>query len=254
MYGRNGESPVIVLAAKSPADCFTTSYEAVKLATEHMTPVILLTDGYIANGSEPWKIQRVSELPQIHPNSLNSSREDWMLYKRNPETLAREWVIPGTPGFEHRIGGLEKEDGTGNVNQGPENHEIMVKLRAEKIKRVENNIPEMVLDGSQEGDLLVIGWGGTYGSLFTAVTHLYDAGYSIGLMHFTHLNPMPKNTEEILSKFKRFIVCELNMGQLHTVINGRFPEYDYMKYNKVQGLPFTVLELTQKFEQILKNQ
>ena len=253
MYGRNGESPVIVLAAKSPADCFDAAYESVKLATEHMTPVILLTDGYIANGSEPWKIKKVSDLPDIHPNELKSAREDWMPYKRDPKTLAREWVIPGTKGFEHRIGGLEKEDGTGNVNQGSENHEIMVKLRAEKIKRVEDNIPELVLDGAQEGDLLVIGWGGTYGSLFTAVMHLHEAGYKIGLMHFSHLNPMPKNTGDLLKKFKRFIVCELNMGQLHTVINGRFPEYDYMRFNKVQGLPFTVLELTQKFEQILKN-
>jgi 2-oxoglutarate ferredoxin oxidoreductase subunit alpha len=139
------------------------------------------------------------------------------------------------------------------VNQSPENHQIMVKLRAEKIKRVENNIPEAIVEGSQEGDLLVIGWGGTYGSLFTSVTHLHEAGHDIGLLHFTHLNPMPKNTAEVLKRFKRFIICELNMGQLHTVINGRFPEHDYMKFNKVQGLPFTVLELTQKFEQILKN-
>jgi 2-oxoglutarate ferredoxin oxidoreductase subunit alpha len=253
MYGRNGESPVIVLAAKSPADCFESSFEAVKLATEHMTPVILLTDGYVANGSEPWEITRMNEMPDIHPNDLKSSRQEWLPYKRDPETLAREWVKPGTKGFEHRVGGLEKEEGSGNVNQSPDNHEIMVKLRAEKIKRVENKIPEAETEGAQEGDLLVIGWGGTYGSLFTAVTHLYDAGHSIGLLHFKHLNPMPRNTGEILKRFKRFIVCELNTGQLHTVINGRFPEQDYMKFNKVQGLPFTVLELTNKFEQILKN-
>jgi len=253
MYGRNGESPVIVTAAKSPADCFFAAYEAAKLAMEHMTPVILLTDGYIANGSEPWEIRGLNEMPDINPNSLKSKREDWLPYKRDAKTLAREWVVPGTPGFEHRVGGLEKEDGSGDVNQSPKNHEIMVKLRAEKIKRVEDNIPLQEVDGAQEGDLLVLGWGGTYGSLFTAVTHLHDAGYEIGLMHFSHLNPMPKNTGDILKRFKRYIVCELNMGQLHTVINGRFPEYDYMKYNKVQGLPFTVLELTQKFEQILKN-
>jgi len=253
MYGRNGESPVIVTAAKSPADCFDAAYEASKLAMEHMTPVILLTDGYIANGSEPWEIKSVGNMPEIHPNELKSKREDWMPYKRDVETLAREWVKPGTKGFEHRVGGLEKEDGTGDVNQSPKNHQKMVKLRAEKIKRVEDNIPLMKLEGAQEGDLLVIGWGGTYGSLYTSVAHLNDAGYEIGHMHFSHLNPMPKNTQDLLKKFKRFIVCELNMGQLHTIINGRFPDYSYMKYNKVQGLPFTVLELTQKFEQILNN-
>jgi 2-oxoglutarate ferredoxin oxidoreductase subunit alpha len=253
MYGRNGESPVIVTAAKSPADCFDAAFEAAKLAMEHMTPVILLTDGYIANGSEPWEIKKVAQMPEINPNGLKSKREDWQPYKRDPETLAREWVVPGTKGFEHRVGGLEKEDGTGNVNQSPKNHQKMVKLRAEKIQRVENNIPLMEVEGAQEGDLLVIGWGGTYGSLFTAVTHLHDAGFSIGLMHFSHLNPMPKNTHDVLKRFKRFIVCELNMGQLHTVINGRFPEFDYMKHNKVMGLPFTVLELTHKFEQILNN-
>jgi len=253
MYGRNGESPVIVIAAQSPADCFISAFEAVKLATEHMTPVILLTDGYIANGSEPWNIIKMSDLPAILPNDLKSKREDWLPYKRDPETLAREWVKPGTPGFEHRIGGLEKEDGSGDVNQSPENHQIMVKMRAEKIKRVENFIGEAKVDGAQEGDLLVIGWGGTYGSLFTSVTHLHENGHKIGLLHFKHLNPMPKNTQEVLKRFKRFIICELNMGQLHTIINGRFPEHTYMKHNKVQGLPFTVLELTQKFEQILNN-
>ncbi|HRQ28573.1 MAG TPA: 2-oxoacid:acceptor oxidoreductase subunit alpha [Saprospiraceae bacterium] len=254
MYGRHGESPVIVVAAKSPADCFNMAFEASRLAMEHMTPVILLTDGYIANGSEPWKIKKTEDLPIIYPNDLKSSREEWMPYKRDPETLAREWVLPGTPGFEHRVGGLEKKDGTGDVNQSPENHQLMVKLRAEKICRVKNNIPLMQVDGAQEGDLLVIGWGGTYGSLFTAVNHLFESGQKIGLMHFSYLNPMPKNTEEILKKFKKFIICELNMGQLHTVMNSKFPEYDYFKFNKVQGLPFTVLELTQKFEQILNNQ
>jgi 2-oxoglutarate/2-oxoacid ferredoxin oxidoreductase subunit alpha len=251
-YGRNGESPCIIVAPSSPANCFDYAFEASRLALEHMTPVILLSDGYIANGSAPWRIRSMNEMPEIHPAKVIETEETWQPYRRNAETLARSWAVPGTPGFEHRIGGLEKEDVTGHISYDPHNHEHMVRLRAEKVKRVENFIPELKLDGAESGDLLVIGWGGTYGSLHTAVKHLHEEGQSIGLAHFHYLNPMPRNTRDILSRFKKILVCELNLGQFATILRGQFPEFPYLQYNKVQGLPFTVLELTERFQALLK--
>jgi 2-oxoglutarate ferredoxin oxidoreductase subunit alpha len=255
LYGRNGDSPVIVIAASTPANCFDYAYEASRLALEHMTPVILLTDGYIANGSEPWKIKEMNELPPIKPRIVKAENsETWQAYARDTETLAREWAIPGTPGLEHRIGGLEKDKLTGNVSYVPDNHEYMVKIRAEKIKRVENHIPELKVEGAQEGELLVVGWGGTYGSLHTAVTYMNETGDKIGYVHFNYLNPMPKNTEDIFKKYKKILVCELNMGQLASVLQSRYPEQKIVKYNKIQGLPFTIMELVQKFNQMLGNE
>ena len=251
LYGRNGESPVIVIAASSPASCFDMAYEASRLALEHMTPVILLSDGYIANGSAPWRIRKVAEMPSINPAPSPEPGEEYLPYLRDGEKLARRWAIPGTPGFEHRIGGLEKEDGTGHISYDPLNHEHMVKLRAEKVQRVENYIPELTLDGAQSGDLLVIGWGGTYGSLHTAVKYLHEEGHQIGLAHFHYLNPLPKNTKEILSKFKQIVVCELNLGQFASVLRSKHPEFPYQQYNKVQGLPFTVLELNNHFRKLM---
>ncbi|MDG1728268.1 MAG: 2-oxoacid:acceptor oxidoreductase subunit alpha [Algibacter sp.] len=252
MYGRNGESPVIVMAASTPSDCFKYAYEAAKLALEHMTPVILLTDGYIANGSEPWLIKSVAEMPEIKNNRINEVKENWHPYDRDKETLARDWAVPGTFGLEHRIGGLEKDKITGDVSHVPENHEYMTKIRAEKIKRVENYIPELETEFAKTGDLLVVGWGGTYGSLHSAVKQLNEKGYDkIGYAHFNYINPLPKNTEAILRQFKKIVVCELNNGQFASILKMNFNKYDFLQFNKIQGLPFGNTELTEKFKHLL---
>ncbi len=253
LFGRNGDSPVIVVAASTPANCFDFAYRAAKLALEHMTPVILMTDGYIANGSEPWRIETMDQLPDIKPRFVKPEEAgNWMPYQRDKESLAREWAIPGMPGFEHRVGGLEKDQLTGNVSYVPANHEEMTKIRAEKIKRVENYIPELEVEGAQSGDLLVVGWGGTYGSLHTAVNYMNETGDKVGYVHFNYINPMPKNTAEVFSRFKKIVVCELNLGQMAFVLQGRYPGHTFLKYNKIQGLPFTIMELVQKFNQLLK--
>ena len=252
MYGRNGESPLIVIAASTPANCFDYAFEAARLTLEHMTPVILLTDGYIANGSAPWKIQSVNDLPEIKNHIVKEAGEDWQPYERDKETLARNWAIPGTPGLEHRIGGLEKDAETGNVSYVPENHEYMTKIRAEKIKRVQNNIPDIATEFAEEGDLLVIGWGGTYGALHTAVKQLKEEGFdNIGFAHFNYINPLPKNTGDILKRFKKIIVCELNSGQFSKILKIHFGGVAFLQYNKVQGLPFGNDELIQKFKTYL---
>ena len=253
MYGRNGESPVIVVAASTPANCYDFAYEASKLALEHMTPVILLTDGYIANGSAPWKIQSVKDMPEIKNNIVSEYKEGWHPYDRDEETLARNWAIPGTLGLEHRVGGLEKDKVTGNVSYVPENHEYMTKIRAEKIKRVQNYIPDIETEFADEGDLLVVGWGGTYGSLHTAVKQLNEEGAeNIGFAHFNYINPLPKNTEDILKKFKKIVVCELNNGQFAKILKINFNGLDLMQFNKIQGLPFGNTELMEKFKQLVK--
>jgi 2-oxoglutarate ferredoxin oxidoreductase subunit alpha len=252
MYGRNGESPVIVIAASTPSDCFKYAYHAAKLALEHMTPVILLTDGYIANGSEPWQIKSVDEMPEIKNNRINEVKENWHPYDRDETTLARNWAIPGTYGLEHRVGGLEKDKITGDVSHVPENHEYMTNIRAEKIKRVENFIPELETEFAESGDLLVLGWGGTYGGLYSAVKQLNQQGYEkIGYAHFNYINPLPKNTKDILSKFKKIVVCELNNGQFASILKMNFSEFDFLQFNKIQGLPFGNTELTEKFKQLL---
>ena len=252
MYGRNGESPVIVIAASTPSDCFKYAYHAAKLALEHMTPVILLTDGYIANGSEPWQIKSVGEMPEIKNNRINEVKENWHPYDRDETTLARNWAIPGTYGLEHRVGGLEKDKITGDVSHVPENHEYMTNIRAEKIKRVENFIPELETEFAESGDLLVLGWGGTYGGLYSAVKQLNQQGYEkIGYAHFNYINPLPKNTKDILSKFNKIVVCELNNGQFASILKMNFSEFDFLQFNKIQGLPFGNTELTEKFKQLL---
>ena len=253
MYGRNGESPVIVVAASTPANCYDFAYQASKLALEHMTPVILLTDGYIANGSAPWKIQSVDDMPEIKNNIVSKYHDNWHPYDRDQDTLARNWAIPGTPNLEHRIGGLEKDKVTGNVSYVPENHDYMVKIRAEKIKRVQNYIPELQVEFASEGDLLVVGWGGTYGSLHTAVKQLNEEGMNnIGFVHFNYINPLPKNTGEVLRRFKKIVVCELNNGQFAKIININFDELNLLRFNKIQGLPFGNSELIEKFKQLVE--
>ncbi len=253
LYGRNGESPVVVVAASTPANCFDMAFEASRLALEHMTPVVLLTDGYIANGSEPWKIKSVKDLPTINPPIIKEANADWHPYTRNKESLAREWAIPGTAGLEHRLGGLEKDKVSGNVSYVPENHEFMIDVRAEKVKRVANYIPDLKADFTQEGDLLVVGWGGTYGSLHSAVKEVNEAGYKVGHVHFNYINPMPKNTADIFAKYKRIVVCELNKGQLAFILKSNYGQFNYVTYNKVQGLPFSVGDLTQKFKNLIDN-
>jgi len=252
LYGRNGESPVIVIAASTPSNCFNFAYEAAKLTIEHMTPVILLTDGYIANGSAPWKILSVDEMPEIKNNIITEADENWHPYDRDENTLARKWPIPGTEGLEHRVGGLEKDRISGNVSYVPENHEYMTKIRAEKIKRVQNYIPELTTEFADSGDLLVIGWGGTYGSIYSAVKHINEEGFkNIGYAHFNYINPLPKNTEAVLNQFKKIVVCELNSGQFAKVLKMNFDGLNLTQFNKIQGLPFGNSELIEKFKQLV---
>lgn len=251
LYGRNGEAPCIVLAATSAADAFYSAYEAAKLAMEHMTPVILLTDGSIGNGSEVFKIPKVADLPDINPPLAKANDPDFQAYKRDPKTLARKWAVAGTPGLRHRLGGLEKEDITGNVTQEPLNHQKMTDLRQGKVDKVANFIPELKVDGDAESDLLVVGWGSTYGVLLTAVEDLRNEGKSISLAQFKHIMPLPKNVHEVFSGFKKIIVCENNMGQFANYLRMTHPEFRYEQYNKVQGLPFMVSELKTKFDILL---
>lgn len=250
MYGRNGESPVPVVASSTPADCFTMVYEAARLALKFMTPVICLTDGYLANGSEPWKIPHKNELPDINVKFVTDP-EGFQPYNRD-ENLSRPWAIPGTPGLEHRIGGLEKENITGNVCYIPENHELMCKIRAQKVKNIENDIPLLEVEGPQEGDLLVIGWGSTYGAITSARENLMSKGTTFSRIHIKYLNPFPKNLGEILKRFKKVLVCEMNLGQLAKLLRSEFL-VDCLQLNKVQGLPFKAYEIENKVKEILNN-
>ena len=253
LWGRNGECPIPVIAAKSPSNCFDAAFNASKLALEHMTPVILLTDGFIANGAEPWKIPSMKDYPAINAPVLTEVPEGgYMPYKRDEAKLSRSWAIPGTPGMEHRVGGLEKDFITGAISQDPKNHERMVAVRAEKVKRIENYIPEQDIVGSQEGGkVLVVGWGGTYGHLLTAVTSLREEGKDVSFAHFTNINPLPKNTQEVFNKFDKIIVCEINAGQFVNYLRMNFRN-DLLQYNKVQGLPFTIAELKVEFNKLLE--
>ncbi len=248
MYGRNGEAPVAVVAASSPSDCFYMAIEASRIALKHMTPVILLTDGYIANGSEPWRIPEVSELKKIDLPELPSP-EDYQPYLRD-ENLVRPWAPAGTPGYEHRIGGLEKANITGDVSYDPDNHDEMVRIREEKIEKIQQFIPDLKVDGDDEGDLLVIGWGGTCGSITDAVHKVREKGYKVSQAHFKYLNPMPKNTEDVLKRFKTILVPEINRGQLATILRNNFL-VSVVQYNRVRGLPFKSYELEEKIIELL---
>jgi 2-oxoglutarate ferredoxin oxidoreductase subunit alpha len=249
MYGRNGDSPVIVLAAKSPSDCFKMAFEASRLSLEHMTPVILLTDGYIANGSTPWKIPNVSQdYPQIILNKAESSDLDggYLPYKRD-ERLVRKWATPGMEGFMHRLGGLEKENETGNVSYDPDNHELMVNIRSQKVNKVADFIPEQIIEGNKDAKTLVVSWGGTYGSVHESVKELNAKDKACAHIHIEYINPMPKNIESILTSYENVIVCELNQGQMRNLINSKY-SIAAKGYNKIQGKPFKVRELTQMIE------
>ncbi|RME75988.1 MAG: 2-oxoglutarate ferredoxin oxidoreductase subunit alpha, partial [Planctomycetota bacterium] len=252
LYGRNGECPVPVVAPATPSECFTMAIEAVRIATRYTVPVFFLSDGYLANGAEPWRIPSREELGEIQM-PICKDPEGYAPYKRNPETLARYMALPGTPGMEHRLGGLEKEDITGNVSYDPLNHEKMVHLRAEKVERIQQDIPPVEVFGQPEGDLLVVGWGGTYGAITSAVEQLQKEGHSVSSIHLRYLNPFPKNLEEVLKSFKKVLVCELNLGQLRFVLQGKFL-IPLLGYSKVQGKPFKVAEIKQKILEILNSQ
>ena len=251
LYGRNGESPVIVLASSTPANCFDWAYMASKITLEHNTPVVLLSDGYLGNGAEPWRIKSIEDMPSIKP-LLAMEGEEYQPYARNKKTLARKLALPGTKGLEHRLGGLEKEDITGNVSYDPENHENMSYIRAEKIRKIANLIPQQEVFGEKQGDVLVVGWGGTHGSLYSAVDNLQKEGESISLCQFNYINPLPKNTADILNNYKTIVVCELNSGQFANYLRINFQGTIFNQYNKIQGFPFTTSELESHFKSLLK--
>lgn len=252
MYGRNGECPCVVIAASSPSDCFETAFEAARIAIEHMMPVMLLSDGYIANGSEPWKIPNVNKLPEIKNNLVKSEdKEGFMPYKRDEKTLARPWAIPGKEGFEHRIGGLEKESSSGNVSYDPDNHHEMTLQRQKKVDIVANSIPDLEVYGENSGDLLVLSWGGVFGSVKSAVKKSQEHGSSVSHVHIRHINPFPKNLGKILKSFKKVLIPELNMGQLLTIIRAKYL-VDAVGFNQVAGKPFSSNTVFNTIESLLK--
>jgi 2-oxoglutarate ferredoxin oxidoreductase subunit alpha len=241
LFGRNSEAPLPVIAASTPGDCFEAAFEAVRLALRAMTPVVLLSDGYLGNGAEPWRIPRLEELPEIHV-AFRTDPEGFQPYVRDPETLTRPWAIPGTPGLEHRLGGLEKEDGTGNVNYDGANHERMVRLREERILRLAEEIPEIAVDGPPEGRTLVVGWGSTYGAIRGALRRLRAEGGEASHVHLRYLHPLPRNLGAILERFERIVIPELNLGQLALLLRARYL-VETISVTKVQGKPFKSSEI-----------
>ena len=241
LYGRNGECPMVVMAAHSPADCFDAAFYASKIALEHMTPVLLLTEGFLGNGSEPWLIPSMKNYPKIVPPFAQPNTE-YKPFQRDPETLARRWAVPGMAGCEHRVGGLEKTH-AGTISSDPANHALMVSEREEKVRRVANYIPELKVDGAESGKLLLVGWGGTYGHLLSAVQEARAEGLEISFAHFDYIKPLPRNTEEVFGKFEKILVCELNSGQFVNYLRGEMPQFKYEQFNKVQGQPFLVQEI-----------
>ena len=249
LYGRNSEAPIPVLAPATPGDCFWIAMEATRIAIKYMVPVIILSDGYLANGAEPWKIPDVSELPEI-PVNFETNPENFQPYRRDPQTLARPWAVPGTPGLEHRIGGLEKQDVTGNVNYEPLNHERMVRLRAEKVAGIAQDIPDVVPVGADSGDLVIVSWGSTSGPITAALKSEKFNGRRIGHVHLRHLNPLPKNLGDVLMRYDKVLVPEMNMGQLVMVLRAKYL-VDAEGFNKIQGKPFKTSEIERKIEQVL---
>ena len=260
MFGRNGEAPVPVVAPRSPVDCFNAAIEACRIATKYRTPVFLLSDGYLANGSEPWELPDVSTLPDLHvdfatePNhTLDDGTQVYWPYKRDPETLARPWAVPGTAGLEHRIGGIEKADGTGNISYDPANHDFMVRTRQAKVDGIARDIEELeVEDPSGEADVLVLGWGSTYGPIGAACRRVRDDGHNIAQAHLRHLNPFPANTGEVLKSYRKVLIPEMNLGQLALLIRGKYL-VDAISYNQVRGLPFKAEELAGVIEDVIKS-
>ena len=250
LYGRNGESPIVVVAPTSPTDCFDMAFEACRIAVEHMTPVILLSDAFIGNGSSAWRVPEADEYPDIHPRYVPQEvRDNWKPYLRDSETLARYWAIPGTPGLTHRLGGLEKDANTGAISTDPVNHEKMVNLRREKIARIANDIPALEVIGDPNADTILVGWGGTYGHLRSAAEELCREGKPVAFAQFRYISPLPANTAEVLGSYKQVVVAELNTGQLADYLQAKMPHLDIKRINKVQGQPFLVEEI----KSLLKN-
>ena len=252
LYGRNGESPIVVLAPTSPTDCFNMAFEASRIAIEHMTPVILLTDAFIGNGSSAWRIPDADEFPEIHPRFVPEDlRESWRPYDRNDDTLARFWAIPGTPGLTHRLGGLEKDAVTGAISTDPANHEKMVNLRREKIARVAFDIPALEVECDKDADTLLVGWGGTYGHLISAAEELCTEGTPVAMAQFRYVNPLPANTHEVFSRYKCVIVAELNTGQFADFIQAKMTDVKIERINKIQGQPFLTSEVKEAVKNII---
>ena len=252
LYGRNGESPAVVMAATSPTDCFDSAFWAAKIALEHLTPVILLTDGYIANGSSAWKIPDLNDYPEIKPPYVNPEmKEGWLPYLRNPENDVRYWAIPGTEGFTHRIGGLEKDYSKSVISTDPDNHNKMVKVRQGKIDKIANSIPLQEVYGDEDAELLVVGWGGTYGHLSEAIEKLQKQGKKVAFTHFKYINPLPKNTEEIMRKYKKVIVIEQNLGQFAGYLRSKIGGFNPYQFNRVKGQPFLVARLVEEISKLI---
>lgn len=252
LFGRNGESPMPVIAATSPTNCFDAAYNAAKIALEHMTPVVLLTDAFVANGSAAWRLPNIDEYPAIRPPYVTPEmKEVYAPYHRNPETGARYWALPGQEGFTHILGGLEKDSDTGAISNDPENHDKMCRLRAEKVARIP--VPDLkVLGRADDADLLIVGFGGTYGHLYTAMEEMLKAGHKVALAHFSYINPLPKNTAEVLHRYKKVVVAEQNLGQLAGYLRMKVDNFVPYQFNQVKGQPFVVTELVEAFEEILK--
>ncbi len=250
LFGRNSEAPLPVIAPATPGDCFWVALEACRIALKYMTPVIILSDGYLANGAEPWRVPGLDELPDF-PTRFRTDPEGFQPFMRDPETLARPWAVPGTPGLEHRIGGIEKQDVTGNINYEPENHDKMVRLREAKVAGVVREVPDVVPAGDSEGDLVIVGWGSTHGSITAALHSLRAKGHKIGHIHIRHLNPLPKNLGEALRRYKKVLVPEMNLGQLCFLLRGRYV-VDAISYSKVEGKPFKQSEIENKVLEVLK--
>ena len=251
LYGRNGESPVVVLAAGTPDDCFHYAYMASKIALEHMTPVILLTDAFIGNGTSLWKLPKLAELPIITPNYVKPDMAGCKVTARDEVSKVRYWSVPGMEGFGHRNGGLEKDYETGCIATDPLNHEKMVNARQAKVDYVSNFLPELKVEGDETAEMLVIGWGGTHGHLMSAVMNMNKDGKKIALAHFNYINPLPKNTIDVIQRYKKVVVCELNSGQFATFLRSKVPGVEFLQYNKVQGQPFTVAELEADFSELM---
>jgi 2-oxoglutarate/2-oxoacid ferredoxin oxidoreductase subunit alpha len=251
LFGRNGEAPIPIVACATPADAFDCAMEAVRIATQYMTPVFLLTDGFIANGAEPWRLPDLDKLPKF-PKEFRTEQENYQPFSRD-EKGARPWVKPGTPGLEHRIGGLEKAHITGNISYDPENHEFMTHAREEKVMGIANSIPTPAIHGAQSGDLLIIGWGSTYGSIADATERTNEDGDKVGRMHLRHLWPLPNGLDEIFSRYKSILIPELNLGQLARLLRSEYAGHNFLSYSKVQGQPFRAYEITDKIKELLES-
>lgn len=242
LYGRNGESPMVVIAAHSPAHCFDTAFMAARIALERMVPVLMLSEGFLGNGSEPWRIPSMSDYPEIHPNYVPSGCDAYKPFERDAETFSRKWAVPGMPGFEHRVGGLEKNH-AGVLSNDPDNHELMVRERAAKVAAVASMIPELKVEGEESGDILIVGWGGTYGHILSAFEELRNEGRKVSFAHFDFICPLPANTEEVFRRFRRIIVCELNSGQFASYLRSMLPGHEYLQCNRIQGQTFLVKDI-----------